>query len=165
MVKPTGLHVFLNVTNIEKSAAFYEGLGFKRTAQFPPPMNVYGYSMGTPGSDLLLGPAEGAQDAETRSWLATRPLGAGVVIMPQVKDVDAVFENAKRIGAEIEQPPTDQPWGARTLMIADPDGYSLMFDQATTRPRAARKAPARKAKAAKKATAKKGTTSKKARRR
>lgn len=165
MVKPTGLHVYLNVTNVEKSAAFYGGLGFRKLREFPPPMRVIAYQLGGEGSTLLIGPSDMPTDDETAQWLKTRPLGAGVVLMPQVKSVEDVYAKAKAIGAEIEQPPTDQPWGSRTLMVSDPDGYSLMFDQPAPPARKAAKR-AKKAKATKK-SAKKGAkkASKKARRR
>jgi lactoylglutathione lyase len=39
-----------------------------------------------------------------------------------VADVDAEHERLSQAGAEILAPPTDRPWGERTLHLADPDG-------------------------------------------
>ena len=39
-----------------------------------------------------------------------------------VDDVDAEHERLARAGVRILAPPTDRPWGERTLHVADPDG-------------------------------------------
>lgn len=135
--------VYLNCSNAEKSAAFYEGLGFKR-ARFYPEMNVYGYNLGK--ATFVLGPSDLEAPDKVKKWLAHKPWGVGAVIMPNVKSVDAVYELAKKIGAEIEEPPTDQPWGSRTLQVVDPDGYSIMFEQDPAPAKNAKKAKAAKPK-------------------
>jgi lactoylglutathione lyase len=38
-------------------------------------------------------------------------------------DVDAEHERLSAAGVRVLAPPTDRPWGERTLHIADPDGY------------------------------------------
>jgi predicted enzyme related to lactoylglutathione lyase len=127
MTRYLGTTTFLNVSNLEKSAAFYDGLGFERAWEMADPMPVIGYSLGA-GAQLLIGPADGAQDEDTRRWLSQKPWGTGVVVMPEVDDIEDVFERAKNLGAEIEMPPTKMPWGATMCSIVDPDGYSIMFD-------------------------------------
>jgi lactoylglutathione lyase len=53
---------------------------------------------------------------------------AGPVPWPQcevaffVEDPDGDHERLRRAGVTILAPPTDRPWGERTLHIADPDG-------------------------------------------
>ena len=37
------------------------------------------------------------------------------------QDVDRAHETLKRLGISIIEPPTDQPWGHRTLFFADPE--------------------------------------------
>ena len=39
-----------------------------------------------------------------------------------VEDPDGDHERLRRAGVTILAPPTDRPWGERTLHIADPDG-------------------------------------------
>ena len=39
-----------------------------------------------------------------------------------VEDPDAEHERLRRAGVTILAPPTDRPWGERTLHLADPDG-------------------------------------------
>lgn len=47
-------------------------------------------------------------------------------------DLDATFEKVKAAGAEILEPPTEQPWGARDCALRDPSGNLVRIDQ--TRP-------------------------------
>lgn len=39
------------------------------------------------------------------------------------EDVDGEHERLARLGVRVLAPPTDRPWGERTLHVADPDGY------------------------------------------
>lgn len=39
-----------------------------------------------------------------------------------VNDVDAEYQRLADLGVEVLAPPTDRPWGERTLHVADPDG-------------------------------------------
>lgn len=125
MPKFVGMSVFLNVKDLETSAAFYDGLGFPRVLEFPE-MGVIGYGLGD--STFLIGDAtEPAPDVA--QWLKAKEWGVGVVVMPTVESVDEIYDLALEAGAQIEEPPTDQPWGSRTLQLLDPDGYVLSFDQ------------------------------------
>jgi predicted enzyme related to lactoylglutathione lyase len=43
----------------------------------------------------------------------------------EVDDVDAAFAAARRSGAEIVHPLTDEPWGVRRFFVRDPHGKVL----------------------------------------
>ncbi len=43
------------------------------------------------------------------------------------EDVDTLYLQAVRAGAEVLQPPADMFWGDRTAQFKDLDGYSWMF--------------------------------------
>ncbi|MGN6158406.1 MAG: VOC family protein, partial [Devosia sp.] len=45
-----------------------------------------------------------------------------VMIEFQVDDVDAVHEQVQARNVEIAMPPTDMPWGNRSMLLRDPDG-------------------------------------------
>ena len=153
-VRYTGFHAFLYVNNPDKSAEWYRSLGFRQSAVHDMPGGHKVYSFDIAGSRLTLGPPLPFEPETTLAWLRSKPWGTGTVLMPQVKDVDALHALAKSVGAEIVEPPTDQPWGARTVVLRDPDGYWLMFDQPLKRARAKASASARSAKAAKKGASK-----------
>lgn len=126
---------------------FLDGMGFARTREFKE-MDTTVY--GARGWSMVVGPAE-TEDRDVAEWLKNKPWGVGVVVMPEVDDVDALHARALKLDVEVEEPPTDQPWGSRTLRVVGPDGYSFMFEQELRAERPAKKAakakPARAAKA------------------
>ena len=67
-------------------------------------------------------PADGGGPGFTQARLAG-DRGAGVEIVLEVPDLDAVYEQAVAAGAAIAEPPRRQPWGLRDFRLADPDGY------------------------------------------
>jgi len=54
-------------------------------------------------------------------------LGNGVVLWFNVPDVDKYYAFVKKNGADIDDGPTDQFWGDRTISVRTPDGYYLSF--------------------------------------
>ncbi|MGN8027092.1 VOC family protein [Microbacterium sp. 22242] len=50
-----------------------------------------------------------------------------VVLDFRVDDVDRVFEALRGIVDEIVLPPTEMPWGNRSLLLRDPDGNLINF--------------------------------------
>lgn len=45
----------------------------------------------------------------------------------EVDDVDALCHSLQSAGAIIWQAPRDEPWGMRSVVVADPDGNLLCF--------------------------------------
>ena len=136
------LSVFLNVQDIERSVAFYQGLGFKvdklhrgRDGQGPTRYADLSYQ----GAELGLGHIASNDDPEFRAWVGT-PLGAGVMLYLSVPDVDRIHEKAKAQGATIESAPEDRSYG-RVFTLNDPDGYVVTFIKEPK----ARAAPVKKA--------------------
>ncbi len=84
------------------------------------------------GPRLVLGDIHealhGAYDhGEFGKQMENHPLGTGVVLYFYVDDVD---EHHKRIlakGAMIDEPPTNQFWGDRTISVLTPEGYYMTF--------------------------------------
>ena len=59
--------------------------------------------------------------------LKAHPLGNGVVLDFVVPDVDKFHARIKAKGALVDEPPSDQFWGERTVSVRTPDGYYLTF--------------------------------------
>ncbi len=55
------------------------------------------------------------------------PLGTGVVLYYYVNGVDEYYKRIVAKGAEIDEPPTDQFWGDRTISVIVPEGYYFTF--------------------------------------
>jgi uncharacterized glyoxalase superfamily protein PhnB len=71
-------------------------------------------------------------DAEALADL--RANGAATGVHFATDDLDAAFENVRASGAEIEQEPTNQPWGTRDCAVRDPSGNLLRIDQPPAAP-------------------------------
>jgi uncharacterized glyoxalase superfamily protein PhnB len=50
--------------------------------------------------------------------------GTSVRIHLYLEDVDAIYDQAVKAGAEVVMPPADQPWGDRYGVLTDPFGHS-----------------------------------------
>ena len=59
----------------------------------------------------------------------TGPKGAGTALYLHVPHLTQAAAAVQRAGGEILDGPTEQPWGARELLVADPDGYRLVLWQ------------------------------------
>ncbi|MBK8980100.1 MAG: VOC family protein [Planctomycetes bacterium] len=53
--------------------------------------------------------------------------GAGVSVSIAVADADAECERLRRAGVTIHREPSDQPWGARSFMVVDPNGVTVFI--------------------------------------
>lgn len=148
---PATASVFLNSKNIEKSLQFYKALGFRVVKEYKDEeTGKTGYAdLEYQGAELGVGDAGSNPDPEFQKWMST-PLGAGVLVNFSVPNVDRLYAQAQKAGADIEMPISDRPYG-RMFLVNDPDGYSLSF---LTEPK--RRAVAKKGvkKAAKKAAGK-----------
>src|SRR5882672_10944487 len=100
----------LNVKNVPASIGYYvDKLGFDKKWDWGDPP-----TFGCVGRD------------EIELFLCQDGQGApGTWISIFVKDVDALYEDYKRHGAIIREPPTDYPWGVREMNIEDLDGHRL----------------------------------------
>ena len=50
-----------------------------------------------------------------------------VIIEFRVQDADEEYRKLQAMAADIEQAPTTQPWGNRSLLFRDPDGNLINF--------------------------------------
>ncbi len=55
--------------------------------------------------------------------------GPGFHVEIATSDLDGMHQRLLAAGIEPAGPPQQRPWGERTLMVADPDGYQLEFEE------------------------------------
>jgi lactoylglutathione lyase len=105
------------VSDGERSARFYEALGFERLHAEPPFIHLrWGESADV---YLVVTPAGAALQGR-------RGLGVLVGFRTGPQGLEAVAERALKLGVEFEGP-TVQPWHTREILLTDPDGYRLNF--------------------------------------
>ncbi|HVL48563.1 MAG TPA: VOC family protein [Candidatus Thermoplasmatota archaeon] len=138
--------VFLNVTDIDRSLAFYKKLGFKveKAWKDRETKSTWYADLVMDGIDLGLGNIAANDDPAFRAW-ASPPFGNGIVVYFTVPDVDRAYKAAKRAGAVIESDLEDRSYG-RVFTLNDPDGYTVTFLEEPRRG----KAPAKRGKTARK---------------
>jgi catechol 2,3-dioxygenase-like lactoylglutathione lyase family enzyme len=107
------------VRDMAAMRAFYEGiLAFPLTRELSP--GWIEYQLG--GNTLALArPSRTAKDAPTPAGSASLQLAFKV----SPPDVDRCADELVRQGVDLLSPPTDQPFGHRTLFFRDPDGNLL----------------------------------------
>jgi catechol 2,3-dioxygenase-like lactoylglutathione lyase family enzyme len=121
----------LIVRDLEASARWYqEVLGFKHVFTIPDPGGgpILVHLRWIKYGDLLLRRQMAPPD--------DRPKGVGIILSFAVFEgrVDDVAERARRLGAQLETEPKNQPWNARDFSIRDPDGFLLTFTQGPVDP-------------------------------
>jgi catechol 2,3-dioxygenase-like lactoylglutathione lyase family enzyme len=106
------------VVDAERSARFYEALGFERVKAEPPFILLRWKERG--GEVFLVG-LPGGRSLEGRR-------GTGVLLGFRVEagELPELLLRAQSQGADVEGP-LHQPWHTRELLITDPDGYRLNF--------------------------------------
>ena len=105
------------VSDPERSAKFYEALGFKRTHAEPPFIHLRWEGQ----AEVYLVAMPTAVGMEGR-----RGLGVLLGFRIGATGLEEVAARARAFGANVEGP-TVQPWFTRELIVTDPDGYRLNF--------------------------------------
>ncbi|MEU3567134.1 VOC family protein [Kitasatospora sp. NPDC036755] len=113
--------VTLGVTDLDRSARFYEGLGWKRSTASSPEIVWFR----TADSALGLFPTEElAADAGVPA--AGEPSFRGVTLAVNLESpalVDAALRTAVEAGAVVVKPPVPTDWGGYSGYFEDPDGH------------------------------------------
>jgi len=132
----TKIEIF--VSDLERSRAFYESLGFAVVRQWEDWVML---ALGDNVLDLQ-GDAHVVKGPHYFTPEIDRfPRGTGVEISIEVEDVDALYERARSLGIDIVKGVQDRPWKARDFRIADPDGYFIRITTPLHRERVVAAAP------------------------
>jgi lactoylglutathione lyase len=111
------------VKDLEKSAEFYEALGFEFKKSIPGvAMTAYlnGFWI-----ELLL--EDKIVTNEFKEDVKVTKKGAGQYIHISVENVDDYYNKLLKKGLKPLSEPQDYPWGSREFVVRDPDGYKLVF--------------------------------------
>ena len=111
----------LFVTDLMVSLAFFESLGFSIAFTWGEPPS-YGHVV-RGGAHINLREVEGPVHAPGFAERERDPLGAILV----VAHADTLFREFEGLGVPFHQRLRDEPWGARTFIVRDPDGNLLLF--------------------------------------
>lgn len=106
----------VSTTRLQETRAFYtELLGFEVSFDHDHYLGLRAGAKGSPELGFML------PDADCPDAFAGKGLTFGI----SVENADVEHARLQRLGVTIVQPPTDQPWGARSFVALDPNGVAL----------------------------------------
>jgi uncharacterized glyoxalase superfamily protein PhnB len=115
-----GLTPILNVSSVVDSIAWFARLGWFKTFDWRGDDGMVSFGgVRSGGSEIFLCRDSQGGRGDHAAWLSI-----------WVADVDAVHGLCVREGVTIIQPPRDEPWGVRELLIRHPDGHTFRIGQA-----------------------------------
>jgi lactoylglutathione lyase len=116
------IHTCYRITDVDRSVAFYEALGFEERRRLPIREEAVNVFMGLPGDGDRLELTYNFDTPEAGYEIGT---GYGHIAVT-VDDMDATLEALAREGIEPERPPyTVREGGSRLCFVRDPDGYRV----------------------------------------
>jgi uncharacterized glyoxalase superfamily protein PhnB len=108
------VNTYLAVANVSASMDFLErAFAFTRGVVLPDPDGQVRYAEMRHGESVIMLVRRG--DSATAS-------GGAAALYTYVSDVDRAAADARKAGAGVTDA-EDQPWGDRTSVVTDPDGY------------------------------------------
>ena len=118
MTVPSVHSVFFFVADLERSTAFYQQvLGTAPTYQQG---SVVAFNLG--GVELML-----HADGSTPRVSQGSKRGEGFALHLQVEGIHALWERLHQAGVQLDEKPTEQPYGVTEFAVRDPDGYEVEF--------------------------------------
>jgi catechol 2,3-dioxygenase-like lactoylglutathione lyase family enzyme len=114
--------LMLYVSDVIKSAAFYEILGFtpKEVSQAYAVVALGHFELHFHDKNTVPGPY-------FKKESLAEPKGAGLYIYVAVTKIDAFYRLLLDKGIPTSTEPRDWPWGNREFVVRDPDMYKLVF--------------------------------------
>jgi lactoylglutathione lyase len=114
----------LLVSNVERSLAFYEGLGFVRGMTVPEQSPFVFASVTSGGVEIFFNDRSTVRKESPQ--MGGLAFGGGNTMFIEVTGVDALHD-AIRSQANVIMPLVTQWYGVREFAIVDPDGYVITF--------------------------------------
>jgi lactoylglutathione lyase len=116
------IHTCYRITNIDRSVAFYEALGFKEVGRLPIRDEAINVFMNQPGDGDMPKLELTFNHGVNRYEIGT---GYGHIAIT-CDDIDATLARLKEQGIDPEKPPYSvREGGNRLAFVRDPDGYRV----------------------------------------
>ncbi len=125
------ISVMFNVRDVDRSVRFYESLGFDVRWAWKGDDGLLDYAGVGIGEAVIAlgriweGDAFAGEYKDYQKWVRG-PLGGGVIVNVELRNVDRIYARARKAKVTIESRIRNWPYG-RAFTINDPDGYVVKF--------------------------------------
>ncbi len=110
----------LTANDLTKSLAWYRDvLGFLVVEEMRREGNLHGAVIQAGQQRFLLAQDDFQQGRDRSKGVGFR------LYCTTAQDIDELARSIQVRGGELDQEPTDQPWGARDFAVVDPDGFKI----------------------------------------
>ena len=109
----------LTVDDLQRSLAFFEGLGFGVEERWEEDGVLLG---------VMLRAGEAHVNLTQDDWKKGRDRQKGVgtrLFITTAQDIDELAADAKKAGIALDTDPHDTPWGTRAFDVTEPSGFRL----------------------------------------
>jgi predicted lactoylglutathione lyase len=109
------------VDDLQRSIAFYEGLGFAVDERWEDQGTLLGVMMRSGRIQIGLNQDDWKKGRDRKKGIGVRVS----LSMPTPQDVDELARRAKGAGLPLKSEPQDTEWNSRAFELVDPSGYLL----------------------------------------
>lgn len=109
----------LTVNDLQRSVAFFEGLGFAIEEKWEENGALLGVMLRAGDAHINL-----SQD----DWKKGRDRDKGIglrLYLSTTQNIDHLAADAKKAGVKLDTEPHDTPWGTRAFEVTEPSGFKL----------------------------------------
>ena len=109
----------LTVDDLQKSIAFFEGLGFAVDERWEDGGVLHGVSLRAGETQIGLNQDDWKKGRERQKGVGLR------LYMNTTQNIDQVAARAKKAGVALDSEPHDTEWGSRAFDVTEPSGFTL----------------------------------------
>jgi uncharacterized glyoxalase superfamily protein PhnB len=109
----------LTVNDLQKSIAFFEGLGFGVEERWEEQGTLRGVTMLAGDARINVSQDDWKKGRDRQKGLGMR------IFVSTTQDIDQVAADAKKAGIALDSEPHDTPWGSRAFEATEPSGFRL----------------------------------------
>jgi uncharacterized glyoxalase superfamily protein PhnB len=109
----------ITVDNLQKSIAFFEGLGFAIEERWEEKGALLGVTLRAGAAEINV-----SQDDWKKGRDRLKGVGVRIFITSK-QDIDQLAAHAKKAGIALDAEPHDTPWGSRAFEVTEPSGFKF----------------------------------------
>ena len=109
----------ITVNDLQKSIAFFEGLGFGVEERWEEQGTLLGVTMQAGEARINISQDDWKKGRDRQKGIGMR------IFVSTTQDIDKLAADAKKAGVALTAEPHDTPWGSRAFEVTEPSGFRL----------------------------------------